>query len=80
MDKLDIFKTPIYYSEYTFDNLRRVRSYVKDLEGKNVARNLKQKHGKILFVDRYKYMPSDLLDFISYLKECISNQIIKLKI
>jgi|TARA_A100001518_G_C1202855_1_gene46118 hypothetical protein len=72
MDKLDIFKTPIYYSEYTFDNLRRVRSYVKDLEGKNVARNLKQKHGKILFVDRYKYMPSDLLDFISYLKECIS--------
>ncbi len=71
MDKLDIFKTPIYYSEYTFDNLRRVRSYVKDLEGKNVTRNLKQKHGKILYVDRYKYMPSDLLNFISYLKECI---------
>lgn len=72
MDKLDIFKTPIYHSDYTFDNLRRIRSYVQDLEGKNVARNLKQKHGKILYVDQYKYMPSDLSNFIFYLKECIS--------
>ena len=71
MQKIDIFKSPLFYSNFKFKNLKRIKTFIKDLEDRNKVLNLFQTNGKLLYVDRKKYMPSEMIDLFKHIDSCL---------